>query len=179
MTRLLLLGDSLIAWGRWEKLLPDMAVQNRGIPGEWLAELALRLEGELAASPGYDAIVLQSGTNDLINGDTSFPHIYATMLPRLRLLADRRPIILCSLAPMPLIPLPPIRTVNQHLQTLAAGVEHCVFLDLFTSFDLASSPGSTPLFLADQVHFSTRGYTLWTEEIRRTLQKVLPPADDD
>lgn len=179
MTRLLLLGDSLIAWGRWDKLLPEMAVQNRGIPGEWLAELALRLEGELVASPGYDALVLQSGTNDLLNGETSFPHIYATLLPRLRLLAEKRPIILCSLAPMPLMPLPPIRAVNRHLQALAAGVAHCLFLDLFAAFGQATPPEGEPLFLADQVHFSTRGYALWAEAIRDAVQKIASPTDRD
>lgn len=179
MIRLLLLGDSLIAWGRWDKLLPEVAVQNRGIPGEWLAELALRLEGELVASPGYDALVLQSGTNDLLNGETSFPRIYATLLPRLRLLAEKRPIILCSLAPMPLMPLSPIRAVNRHLQTLAAGAAHCFFLDLFAAFGLATPPEGESLFLADQVHFSTRGYALWAEAIRDAVQKIASPTDRD
>lgn len=176
MKRLLLLGDSLIAWGRWERLLPDMAVQKRGIPGEWLAQLSLRLDEELAASPGYEAIVLQSGTNDLINGDAGFPAIYAGMLPRLRLLAEERAVIvLCSLAPMSIIPQPRIHAVNRQLRALAAEVERCFFLDLVPLFTM---PGP-PVFLNDQVHFSTRGYQLWADELRRLLQEALPAADSD
>ncbi len=176
MKRLLLLGDSLIAWGRWERLLPGMTVQNRGIPGEWLAELSLRLGGELTASPGCDAVVLQSGTNDLLGGDAGFPAIYADMLPRLRLLAEERTVIvLCSLAPMSIIPPPRIQAINRQLQALAAEVEHCLFLDLAAPF---SMPGP-PVFLNDQIHFSIRGYQLWADALRRLLHEALPAADSD
>ena len=121
MKQILMLGDSLVEWGDWETLLPEIKVLNRGRAGEFLAELSCRLDEELAASPGQDAILLQSGTNDMLSGDAGFPVIYTTMLPRLRLMAGGCPIILCSLAPMPVIPVPRLRSVNQQLQNLAAG----------------------------------------------------------
>lgn len=179
MKQILILGDSLVEWGDWETLLPEVKVINRGRAGEFLSELSCRLDEELADSPGQDVIVLQSGTNDILSGDAGFPVIYTTMLPRLRLMTGDCPIILCSLAPMPVIPAPRLRTVNQQLQNLAAQVEDCFFLDLVGLFTEQCLPITHPGFLNDQVHFSTRGYQVWAEAIRRCLQSIfsLPGHD--
>ncbi len=172
MKQVLMLGDSLVEWGDWEVLLPEVAVINRGRAGEFLAELSYRLDDELEASPEQDAILLQSGTNDMLSGDAGFPVIYTTMLPRLRMMTEDCPIILCSLAPMPIIPVPRLRAVNQQLQDLAAGIEHCHFLDLVGPFTEQCLPITHPGFLNDQVHFSTRGYQVWAGEIRRCLADI-------
>ncbi|NLZ16364.1 MAG: hypothetical protein GX087_01325 [Desulfobulbaceae bacterium] len=179
MKQILMLGDSLVEWGDWEVLLPEITVTNRGRAGEFLFELSSRLNDELAASPRQDVILLQSGTNDMLSGDAGFPNIYATLLPRLRLMADDCPIILCSLAPMPIIPMPRIRAVNQKLQQLATGVENCFFLDLVGPFTEQCLPITHPGFLNDQVHFSTRGYQVWANAIRGCLQSIFSIAGND
>ncbi len=179
MKQVLMLGDSLVEWGDWETLLPEVRVVNRGRAGEFLPELSCRLDEELAASPGHDVILLQSGTNDILSGDAGFPVIYTTMLPRLRLMVGDCPIILCSLAPMPVIPAPRIRSVNQQLQNLTATVEGCFFLDLVGPFTEQCLPITHPGFLNDQVHFSTRGYQVWAGEIRRCLQSIFSLPGND
>lgn len=179
MKQILMLGDSLVEWGNWEILLPEVRVLNRGRAGEFLFELSSRLHAELVASPGQDAILLQSGTNDMLSGDAGFPVIYSTMLPRLRLMADDCPIILCSLAPMPIIPPPRLAAVNQQLRNLAAGVERCHFLDLTGPFTEQCLPITHPGFLNDQVHFSTRGYQVWANAIRACLQSIFSIAGND
>ncbi|NQS70771.1 MAG: hypothetical protein HQQ73_01195 [Desulfobulbaceae bacterium] len=177
MKHILMLGDSLVEWGNWEELLPEITVLNRGRAGEFLPELSLRLAEEVAASRGHDVILLQSGTNDILSGNAGFPSIYTTMLPRLRLMEEECPIILCSLAPMPLIPLPRIRAVNKELHQLSAEVENCFFLDLVEPFISQCLPITHPGFLNDQVHFSTRGYQVWAGEIRKQLASIFPAAD--
>ena len=179
MKEILMLGDSLVEWGDWETLLPELRVINRGRAGEFLSELSARLHEELAGNQGKDAIVLQSGTNDMLSGDSGFPIIYTTMLPRLRLMAGDCPIILCSLAPMPVIPAPRLRAVNQQLQNLTADVENCYFLDLVGPFTEQCLPITHPGFLNDQVHFSTRGYQVWAGEIRRCLDSIFSQPSKD
>ena len=44
--KILMLGDSLVEYGDWRKLLPGLSVINRGISGETLMELSVRLADE-------------------------------------------------------------------------------------------------------------------------------------
>ena len=85
MIRLLMLGDSLVEWGDWERFLPGVAVINRGIAGEMTDELAVRLGEEIEDCPDPDAVLIESGTNNLLFGDLFFPFILQSMVPRLRL----------------------------------------------------------------------------------------------
>jgi hypothetical protein len=51
MLTVLMLGDSLVEWGDWPSLLPEVAVINRGIAGEMTEELSARLMDEIDACP--------------------------------------------------------------------------------------------------------------------------------
>ena len=68
MIKLLMLGDSLVEWGDWAKHLPGVAVINRGVAGEMTEELSDRLMDEIDACPDPDAVLIQSGTNNLLFG---------------------------------------------------------------------------------------------------------------
>lgn len=174
MHTLLMLGDSLVEWGNWAKNLPDIAVINRGIAGEMTEELSARLMDEIEDCPHPDAVLVQSGTNNLLMGYMFFPAIFVTMLQRLRACYPRTPIVLCSLMPMPAAPLADIIEVNRQLAEAAAGIEGCVFLDLVPPFTDQCSP-SRPGFLGDQVHLSGWGYQVWAEAIDRWLRTLWPP----
>jgi lysophospholipase L1-like esterase len=174
MINLLMLGDSLVEWGDWSKHLPNVAVMNRGIAGEMTEELSARLIDEIEEHPDPDAVLIQSGTNNLLMGYMFFPSIFATMMQRLRLCYPQTPLILCSLTPMPAAPLHEIEQVNRELAQVAAATENCVFLDLVGPFTEQCLPITHPGFLADQVHLSTRGYQVWAGEIDRCLRKLFP-----
>lgn len=169
MKRLLFLGDSLVEYGDWATLLPDWAVQNRGIAGETLSGLACRLDAELESSPGFEVLVLQSGTNDLWNRDPCFPAIYTGFLPRLRVLVEC-PLVLCSLAPSGIAPQETIHAINAELARMAASVADCTFLDLESPLATAQEA----VFLADGVHFSAHGYQLWAAALRSCLRSLFP-----
>jgi lysophospholipase L1-like esterase len=61
-----LAGDSLIAMGRWDEMLPGVSVNNRGIGGDTVSGLLLRSDAIVAKSPRQ--IVVMIGINDLMAG---------------------------------------------------------------------------------------------------------------
>lgn len=174
MTTLLMLGDSLVEWGDWPKLLPGIVVINRGIAGEMTEELSVRLMDEIEACPEPDAILIQSGTNNLLFGYMIFPAMFITMLQRLRLCYPETPLIVNSLMPMPIVAPHDLEQVNQELAQAAAATENCHFLDTVGPFREQCLPITHPGFLNDQVHLSTRGYQVWAAAIKRLLEELLP-----
>lgn len=174
MLKLLMLGDSLVEWGDWAKHLPGITVVNRGIAGEMTEELSARLMDEIEDCPDPDAVLIQSGTNNLLMGSMFFPAIFTTMMQRLRLCYPRTPLILCSLTPMPIVPAPDIEQVNRELAQAAAHLDHCTFLDLVGPFTEQCLPITHPGFLNDNVHLSTRGYQVWAGAISHCLRGLFP-----
>jgi lysophospholipase L1-like esterase len=174
---LLMLGDSLIEWGDWESLLPDIRVINRRIAGEHTEELSARLVSEIDAvvdagtEPEY--ILLMTGTNNLLMGSPYFPAILGSMLPRLADLCPDSSITLNSLMPMQLRGLPQetVTATNNELRD-AAKQSGCRFLDMTGPFTEQCLPVTKPCFLNDGVHLATRGYQVWAGAIKRHLEML-------
>lgn len=167
-----MLGDSLIEWGDWEILLPEYNIINRGMAGETIEGLAARLIQELNAQPNPDAILLQSGTNNLLLGFPHFPAVYSGMLPTIRAFIPDSPIIISSLMPMPVVPENELADLNDQLRDLTEQTEQCWFLDMVPPFTERCLPITKPGFLNDQVHLSTLGYQVWAEEIKSCLESI-------
>jgi lysophospholipase L1-like esterase len=173
-TTLLMLGDSLVEWGDWEVLLPELQVINRGIAGEHTEELSARLANELdtvladGSEPEY--ILIMTGTNNLLMGNTCFPAILESMLPRLTDLCPGSIITLNSIMPMKLQGLGQeiIQTTNTELRNVAKQ-SNCRFLDMTMPFTEQCLPVTKPCFLNDGVHLATRGYRVWAEAIQQHL----------
>ena len=174
MIQLLMLGDSLVEWGDWTRHLPEVAVINRGIAGEMTEELSARLMDEIEACPNPDAVLIQSGTNNLLFGYRLFPVMLITMLQRLRLCYPSTPLIVNSLMPMPIVAPHDLEEVNRELSEAAAATENCHFLDTVGPFNEHCLPITHPGFLNDQVHLSTRGYQVWAAAIRTQLAALFP-----
>jgi lysophospholipase L1-like esterase len=172
-----MLGDSLVEWGDWECLLPEFRIINRGIAGEHTEELAARLVREIDAvlddgtEPEY--ILLMTGTNNLLMGNSYFPAILQSMLPRLTDLCPHSSITLNSLMPMRLHG-PDRETVIQANNELheAARQSGCHFLDMTGPFTEQCLPVTKPCFLDDGVHLATRGYQVWAKAIKKHLEEL-------
>ncbi len=173
MTTVLMLGDSLIEWGDWNTLLPQYMVINRGMAGETTEGLAGRLLDELNQQDEPDALLLQSGTNNLLMGNPHFPAIYSSLVPTIRSFYPHAPILISSLMPMPVVAEHVLKKVNQELREVAEATDNCYFMDVVPPFLEQCLPITHPGFLADQVHLSTRGYLVWAAEIERNLSEIL------
>jgi lysophospholipase L1-like esterase len=170
---LLMLGDSLVEWGDWETLLPDMQVINRGIAGEHTEELSARLAHELETVQEPDYILIMSGTNNLLMGSLYFSSIFAGMLPRLVSLYPDSTITVNSIMPMHVhgVPEETISSVNRELRSIVEQ-NNCRFLDMTGPFIEQCLPVTKPCFMNDGVHLATRGYQVWAGEIRQHLKKI-------
>ena len=173
MHTLLLLGDSLIEYGDWHELLPGYQSINRGSAGETVGELSARLGWEIERVAEPNHIFIMSGTNNLLMGDHSFPAVYATMLPRLKLLEPESGITVIGLAPMrlPWIHENVLESVNSKLKETAQRAG-CFFLELFSAFHIHCRPVGTPCFLDDGVHFSPHGYTVLATAVQEHLETL-------
>lgn len=172
MKTVLMLGDSLVEWGDWQTLLPKYSIINRGMAGECTEGLAGRVIGEINSVTEPDAVLIQSGTNNLLMGSPHFPAIHSSMVPTIRTFYPHCPIIISSLMPMSIVPTHELEEVNKQLQDIANQTENCFYLDMVPPFNERCLPITQPGFLNDKVHLSTRGYLVWAEEIDTCLQDI-------
>ncbi len=178
MKTLLMLGDSLVEWGQWEDLLPEITVLNRGIAGETTEELAGRFIQEITSLQQPDALLIQSGTNSLLLGNPYFPAIFQSMVPAIREFYPTCPIIINSLMPMPIVPVEELKEVNDQLKQIATMVSNCHYLDTVGPFNEKCLPITHPGFLTDKVHLSTRGYQVWAAAIATCLASLASQSNN-
>ena len=171
MQTLLLLGDSLIEWGDWPVLLPEYGTVNRGVAGETVGELSARLGWEVESVDDPDHVFVMSGTNNMLMDDRTFPVIFETMLPRLKIMLPESAVSVIGLAPMALPWIQPseLVSVNRELKDTAEKT-NCLFLELGPFFDLHCRPIGNPCFMTDGVHFTPHGYTVLAGAIREHLK---------
>lgn len=170
---LLLLGDSLIDYGEWHRRLPGYETISSGIPGERTEELLRRLPVR-ATIDVFDAILVMTGTNNIVFGDFSFLAAMRQIVTRLQDQFTQTPLLLTSLLPYE-IPgvIDTIRTANDQLQ-LICDESGCIYFDLFHHFKSSFDT----LFDYDGVHLSNSGYRLWAAVLDEYLRKLLAKEPD-
>lgn len=170
---LLMLGDSLVEWGDWSSLLPEVTVINRGVAGEQVEELSARVAAEIAALEEPDHILILSGTNNLLMNNTWFPAIFTSMLPRIQMLCPASTITLNSLMPMSLNNrlMKGLAEINEELCSVTRE-SNCLFLDMTGPFTEQCLPITRPCFLDDGVHLASRGYQVWAQAIARHIESL-------
>ena len=179
MSRCLFLGDSLIEYGDWDVLLPEFVVDNGGQAGETVEGLAARLAAEISAANEPDHLLLMSGTNNLLMGDTLFPTILESMLQPIGALLPQATVTINSLLPMDSawLPADAVTAANRALCRIAKqGGVH--FLDIHRLFLDQCSGGPRGCLAPDGVHLSAPGYSLWAQGLRthfKSLDRLLTP----
>ena len=162
MTRVLLLGDSLIADHDWQERMPGYQVYRYGYPGEVATGLLQSLPAIRQRVEQADIVMVMVGTNDLLTGNEDFTGTLkeiAVQLSRLYPLAD---VLLCSLLPMYLPHLPDnaISDINEKIRLITTQTGGC-YLDTHKRFLNADGP----IFQADGVHLTEDAYEIWTRAL--------------
>jgi len=170
---LLMLGDSLIDYGEWHRRLTSYRIISSGIPGERTEGLLNRLSSPLTGETPK-AIVIMSGTNNIVFGDFGFIDLLARIIALLRNQYHGSDILLTSLLPYELPGLiDAIHSANQEMECICEE-RGCHFFDLCSSFESSFDM----LFDYDGVHLSNLGYRLWASLLDEYLRKLLAKQPD-
>ena len=171
---ILFLGDSHVAFGEWQELLPNHQVFNRGVPGEGSQRLLESTYLRKAFAKTSDTILLQVGTNDLLFADR-LPRAYAELLWMLTADANNY-VLVCTLPgvnnevrwtgikPRDII------QANQSIRKVAAKRVNIKLVDLAEA--LGTNHGVLPSSLTDDgVHLRGEGYIKWAHAIEAALER--------
>ncbi len=164
---IVLLGDSLIAQGRWSELLDRSSLRNFGIGGDTTAAMLRRLHLVTQAAPR--AIVLQIGTNDLRGGAGPDRIIknYERILRRIRKESPSSLIVILSLPPKQPRLARSVWQINRAQRQLAHRYGG-IFVDLFEPLRDRHG-GMERRYTTDSVHFSRKGYHVVAAELDDAL----------
>lgn len=168
--QLCFIGDSLIEYYDWQARFPGQAVSNLGLAGETAPELLARLSSLAASRCPADAVIIMTGTNDLLRGADFLPS-YERIIASLQKAWPAAFLLVNGLMPMPLPWLAPhlVAQVNARLEGLA--LRHKIgYLD--GGCHGIDSPASPSCFLEDGVHLSQHGYALWAAAIESHLRQA-------
>jgi len=165
---LLFLGDSLIDYADWPHRLPNYYVISSGMPGERTEELLWRLSRTIP-EPLPDMIILMTGTNNILFGDTSFIETLKEIVELLGHSAPTAQRIITSLLPYDIPGFQnSICLANDKLIEIADQSDSHYF-DLYTKFTQAQEK----MFEYDGVHLSEAAYRLWSSQLETYLSSRL------
>ena len=168
--RILFLGHSLVEYFDWQGRFPDHEIFNLGVAGETTGELLERSDRVVRGHPGADALLVMTGTNDLLGGDRSFLEEYRRLAAKLKGLCPESRVVLHSILPEDpeWVAQSAIDELNVEVAKIAdgAGAE---FFDLTGPFTAANGEARRELLLEDGVHLSPEGYRVWSEALEELL----------
>lgn len=162
MTKLLLLGDSLIADNDWQPRLPNYAVYNHGVPGIMASDLWSMLPEIREAIPSCDLVMVMIGTNDLLTGNHDFIHTIKKILIQIIHDYPTAEVLVNGLFPMELPYLPPnsITSINCHIEAISMQTGCCY---LNTHNRLLESDET--IFADDGIHLTKAAYEIWSRTL--------------
>lgn len=165
---LLMLGDSLIDYGEWHRRLHNYRIISNGIPGERTEGLMHRLPPRLPGD-APDAIVIMSGTNNIVFGDLGFVNLLGRIITVLRGHYPHSEILITSMLPYEIPGLiDVIHSANKQMKFICEE-SGCTYFDLCSPFE----DSFDALFDYDGVHLSNLGYRLWASLLDDYLRKLL------
>ena len=169
--RILFLGHSLVEYFDWQRRFSSHEVFNLGVAGETTGELLERTDRVLRDHGDCDAVLVMTGTNDLLGGDRSFLEGYQRLAVKLRSLCPKSRIVLHSILPVDpeWVEQSAIDELNVEVAKVAdeAGAE---FFDLTGPFTGADGEARRELLLEDGVHLSAEGYRVWSKALEDLLR---------
>lgn len=165
--KLCLVGDSIIEYYDWQSRFPRHTVANLGVSGETAAELLFRIPYLGLAAEQPEAVVIMTGTNDILM-ESDFLPTYEQIVITLRQILPKALLVTCGLLPMSLPWLDPdaVPKANARLEALAQ--RHKIgYLD---GASLVPDATKKRLFFSDDgVHLTPHGYDVWSMAIENHL----------
>ncbi|MEM7755519.1 MAG: GDSL-type esterase/lipase family protein [Planctomycetota bacterium] len=164
-------GDSLTEAFRWSECFPGSLVQNHGIGGNRVADVAARLDDVIARRPA--GLLVAIGTNDV--GDLREPGTIADdiaeVLDRVAAGSSETRVVLKAVPPRRGAGLSSrIAELNGLLRDVAAA-RAVEFVDIYSPM-VGKDGQIRPAMTTDGVHLTADAYRVWVTETARTLDDV-------
>jgi lysophospholipase L1-like esterase len=179
------LGDSItefwphLAKDVWDKEYGTLRVLNNGVRGDTTQNILYRITHGEFERIHPKVVVLLAGINNLGTDPKLAPQSLAkgiqAIIAVLHAKSPESKILLISILPSGELPADPVRKRIQDTNALLAKLaddKTIFFLDIYNHFldaDGKFSPELTP----DELHLNARGYQVWADAMRATLQKLL------
>lgn len=175
---IVMLGDSITAFGDWTRLLPGTNVGNHGIPGHGVSHVRNRIRTTVRAKPRI--VFLMIGIND-INRGKPVPAILHNYRELLKELSDGEILIVAQSILMTTRHKTneKIGDANQQIADLCAQFTNCRYLDL----NPVLAPDGMLMYTNDGIHLTRNAYKRWSRAmahltmiVDRTGGKQQPPV---
>ena len=166
------LGDSNIEQGAWNEWFPSLPCINRGIGGDTVNGVRLRLDSAINQPLGVSLVI---GSNDVADfrGSRKVPEV-ADELHRLitdiKSLAPSAALFLNSVLPRNRAMSDAIRSLNERYRDLAIKTG-TTYIDVWSA--LSATDGSVrPEFTFDGHHLNGLGYRTWVDVLRPHVESL-------
>jgi len=174
------LGNSLTQYFELAEFFPGVRAKNRGVHGDLMEKVLLRLSPIIASKP--KKIFIELGVNDIEQEvpKDKFLGMYDRLLDTLKSTCPATKIYVQSLFPvadtslyLPTSYCSPkmnrsINIMNKELRGLAKE-KSCTFIDVHDRFLLKGE--LNPVYSVDGVHLSGEGYVLWTKLLKPYVEE--------
>lgn len=168
-----MLGNSITQQTEWAELLEDGRIKNRGIGGDTVDRMMVRLDSIIASKP--EKLFFMGGINDLVNNS---PDVVMNKLRNLiskvhKLSPDTR-IYIQSILPVnnsvreTWRSNDDIRVVNHNLKVYTKGLEGVEWIDLYPHYVTAEGV-LNPRYTHDGLHLTGEAYLVWRNAISKYL----------
>lgn len=182
---LLFIGDSITEYWRhegkdvWQREFSSWKPGNFGIAGDTTHGVMWRVGngGELVGLHPK-AVVLLIGTNDISNGlepPAAIASNVGKIVQSVKANLPQTKVIILAVFPRSRSANDPVRGVvrqlNEELAKLQNGKD-ILFLDIGLKF-LSANGDLSPEIMPDYLHLSRKGYEVWANAMRKTLEEVM------
>ena len=168
--KIMMLGDSITAWGDWHLLFPPGRIINRGVAGYTTLNVLSEIDATVALRPS--SVFLMIGINDLLRGasvEQTFKQytLIVDELQKNKITVVMQATLVCSRAQCGNT-VEVVRSLNQKLQAFALA-RNIQWLDLNSGL-ANDEQGLLPKYTWDGLHLSKPAYLYWAERLKSFIQ---------
>lgn len=181
--QLVFLGDSITAGGNWNDMFPHFSISNRGVGGETIQEIELRLADVIKQTPRV--VVIMAGINDIrrYTDDADIHASYGRVIKKL-VSSGSHVIVLatlhCSKEICSKSQNSQVDKLNAFLKERSSNFpDRVTFISWpvdSTSENTGAQSASPEDFLSDGIHPATEGYKVIETTLRPILYSLLKPS---
>ena len=168
--KIVMLGDSITAWGNWHLFFPPSRVINKGVAGYTTQNILSEINATIILRP--NSIFLMIGINDLLRGvsvEQTFKQytLIVDALQKNKITVLMQATLECS-RPQCGSTVDDVRALNQKLQAFAVA-RNIQWLDLNPGLT-NDVQGLLPKYTWDGLHLSKPAYLYWAERLKSFIQ---------